>query len=114
MRLATIVAATGAIFTASVKGLACKDGIKYCSYNLQSGGHFRAAHLYELSKKATDSYENSRLLFELSSLLAQVRPVACCEAANDFNHTAGQAPILLMGVVEFVQARSEALLCETV
>jgi hypothetical protein len=39
MRLTTIVAATGAIFTASVKGLACKDGVKYCAYNLQSGGH---------------------------------------------------------------------------
>ncbi|KAM0348569.1 hypothetical protein HYE67_000170 [Fusarium culmorum] len=40
MRLAAIIAATGAIFTASVSGLACKDGIKYCSYNLNSGGHF--------------------------------------------------------------------------
>ncbi|CEI60132.1 hypothetical protein FVEN_g8079 [Fusarium venenatum] len=40
MRLAILVAATGAIFTAGVTGLACKDGLKYCAYNLQSGGHF--------------------------------------------------------------------------
>ncbi|KAK0104935.1 hypothetical protein ONS95_005196 [Cadophora gregata] len=40
MRLITIVAATGAIFGVNINGLACKDGVKYCSYSLKSGGHY--------------------------------------------------------------------------
>ncbi|RGP78335.1 hypothetical protein FLONG3_3471 [Fusarium longipes] len=40
MRLTAIAAAASTIFTASVNGLACKDGLKYCSYNLQSAGHW--------------------------------------------------------------------------